>query len=70
MLMLKKTRKRLGDLLLEVDMITPNQLEAAIEMQKKSGEKLGFILTKLGYVTEDDIIQVLEFQLGIPHVKL
>ncbi len=68
--MLNKTRKRLGDLLLEVEMITPNQLESAIEVQKKTGEKLGTILTKLGYVTEDDIIQVLEFQLGIPHVKL
>ncbi len=68
--MLNKTRKRLGDLLLEVEMITPNQLESAIEVQKKTGEKLGSILTKLGYVTEDDIIQVLEFQLGIPHVKL
>lgn len=70
MLMLNKTRKRLGDLLLEVDMISPKQLESAIEVQKKTGEKLGSILTKLGYVTEDDIIQVLEFQLGIPHVKL
>ncbi|EPR09944.1 GspE/PulE family protein [Ruminiclostridium papyrosolvens] len=68
--MLNKTRKRLGDLLLEVEMITTNQLESAIEVQKKTGEKLGSILTKLGYVTEDDIIQVLEFQLGIPHVKL
>ncbi len=68
--MLNKTRKRLGDLLLEVEMVTPNQLESAIEVQKKTGEKLGSILTKLGYVTEDDIIQVLEFQLGIPHVKL
>lgn len=68
--MLNKTRKRLGDLLLEVEMITTNQLESAIEVQKKTGEKLGTILTKLGYVNEDDIIQVLEFQLGIPHVKL
>ncbi|ACL76744.1 GspE/PulE family protein [Ruminiclostridium cellulolyticum] len=68
--MFNKTRKRLGDLLLEVEMITPNQLESAIEVQKKTSEKLGSILTKLGYVTEDDIIQVLEFQLGIPHVKL
>jgi type IV pilus assembly protein PilB len=70
MLMLNKTRKRLGDLLLEVGMISKKQLESAIEVQKKTGEKLGSILTKLGFVTEDDIIQVLEFQLGIPHVKL
>jgi type IV pilus assembly protein PilB len=51
-------------------MINQEQLNAAIDMQKKSSEKLGDILTKLGYVTEDEIIQVLEFQLGIPHVNL
>ncbi len=69
--MLNKTsRKRLGDLLLEVDMITQEQLNAAIDYQKKTNEKLGNALIKLGYVSEDDIIQVLEFQLGIPHVKL
>ena len=70
MLMLKKPRKRLGDLMLEVGMLTQEQLETAIDLQNKSGEKLGNVLIKLEYVTEDDIIQVLEFQLGIPHVKL
>ncbi|PYG85649.1 type II secretion system protein E (GspE) [Ruminiclostridium sufflavum DSM 19573] len=68
--MIKKPRKRLGDLLLEVGMITQVQLDAAIDYQKKTGEKLGNAITKLGYASEDDIIQVLEFQLGIPHVKL
>ncbi|HEY5583143.1 MAG TPA: ATPase, T2SS/T4P/T4SS family [Ruminiclostridium sp.] len=68
--MLKKPIKRLGDLLLEVGMITLEQLNTAIALQKKTGEKIGGVLTKLGYVVEDDIIQVLEFQLGIPHVKL
>ncbi len=66
----KTTRKRLGDLLLEVGMITKEQLNTAIDLQKKTNEKLGNALIKLGYVSEDDIIQVLEFQLGIPHVKL
>ncbi len=68
--MLKNPKKRLGDLLLEVGMITQEQLNSAMDNQKKTGEKLGNVLTKLGYVSEDDIIQVLEFQLGIPHVKL
>lgn len=70
MLMINKTRKRLGDLLIEVGMISKDQLESAIDLQKKTGDKLGNSLIKLGFVTEDDIIQVLEFQLGIPHVKL
>lgn len=56
--------------MIEVGMITQEQLDKAIDLQKKTGDKLGNTLIKLGYVSEDDIIQVLEFQLGIPHVKL
>lgn len=68
--MVKQTRKKLGDLLLEVGIITEEQLVSALEHQKKTGDKLGNTLITLGYCTEDNIIQVLEFQLGIPHVKL
>ena len=68
--MIKQSRKRLGDLLIEVGMITNEQLFKALEIQKNTGEKIGNILISQGFVTEDHIIQVLEFQLGIPHVKL
>ncbi len=68
--MIKQSRKKLGDLLIEVGIITSEQLANALEIQKNTGDKLGNILTSQGYVTEDHIIQVLEFQLGIPHVKL
>ncbi|HHW56719.1 MAG TPA: type II secretion system ATPase GspE [Clostridia bacterium] len=63
-------KKKLGELLLEVGIITEEQLKQAIEIHNKTGEKLGKILTKLGYVTENQILEVLEFQLGIPHVDL
>lgn len=66
----KLTRKRLGDLLLEVGMITQEQLDKSLLLQKKSGEKIGAILLSEGFVSQDDIVQVLEFQLGIPHVNL
>ncbi|MCR4434238.1 MAG: ATPase, T2SS/T4P/T4SS family [Clostridiales bacterium] len=66
----KQTRKKLGDLLVEVGMITREQLEKCLEIQKTTGEKIGEILIANNYVTQQDIIQVLEFQLGIPHVNL
>jgi len=62
--------KRLGELLIDSHFITRNQLEDAIKEQKKSGKKLGEILVELGYISSDVLIQVLEFQLGVPHVKL
>lgn len=68
--MLHAQRKRLGDLLIEVNMITPQDLERVLEIQKRTGKKLGEILLDEKLVTEQDIIQVLEFQLGIPHVEL
>lgn len=61
-------KRRLGDLLVEVGMLTPEQLEKALREQKRSGERLGKVLTRLGYVSEKDILEVLEFQLGIPKV--
>ena len=63
-------KKKLGKLLLEVGLITEEQLKHAIEVQNKTGEKLGKVLIKLGYVTESQILEALEFQLGIPHVDL
>lgn len=65
-----KTRKRLGDLLLEAGLITPEQLDKALNVQKKTGERLGKVLINLGYITEDSMIEVLEFQLGVPHIDL
>lgn len=51
-------------------MVTEEQLSEAIEEQKKSGKKLGEVLKEKGYISQEDIIQVLEFQLGIPHLNL
>ncbi|MCX7710910.1 MAG: ATPase, T2SS/T4P/T4SS family [Clostridia bacterium] len=68
--MIKQTRKKLGDLLVEVGMLTKEQLDKALDIQKQTGEKIGEILLSEGFVTQNDIIQVLEFQLGIPHVNL
>lgn len=61
---------RLGELLLYSNKITKQQLDEALEKQKSTGEKLGRVLVRKGYVTDGDIIEVLEFQLGIPHVDL
>lgn len=68
--MKREARKRLGDLLVEVGLISREQLEQALNTQKATGKKLGEVLMSEGLVTQEDIIQVLEFQLGIPHVVL
>ncbi len=66
---MKKTRKRLGDLLVDSGLITSEQLEETLS-QKSSNQKLGDSLLQQGFITEQQLIEVLEFQLGIPHVSL
>jgi len=65
-----QARKRLGEFLIEAGLITQEQLQKALNIQKTTNKKLGEVLVENGFVTEDQIIEVLEYQLGIPHVKL
>lgn len=61
---------RIGELLLRERLITPEQLKKAIDEQKKSGGRLGFNLTKLGYIAEKDLTAFLSRQYGIPTIDL
>ncbi len=63
-------RVRLGDLLLEMGMISQEQLLDVLEAQKSSKEKFGELLIRKKILTEEQLIEVLEFQLGIPHINL
>jgi len=67
--MKSNARKRLGDLLVESLVITDEQLEYALS-NKSREEKLGDFLIRENLLTEQQLIEVLEFQLGIPHVSL
>lgn len=62
--------KRLGDLLVENGLISKEQLNYALQRQKTTGKKLGEILIDEGIIQEKQMIEVLEFQLGIPHMDL
>ena len=52
--------KKLGELLLQGDVLTKRQLNKAIAMQQAGDDrKLGEILVELGYITVDDITDVM-----------
>ncbi|HHX62090.1 MAG TPA: Flp pilus assembly complex ATPase component TadA [Epulopiscium sp.] len=67
---LRDTEKRMGDLLVDTGMITQNQLDTAIGIQQSTGEKLEAVFLEKGWISEQDMLEVLEFQLGIPYVDL
>ena len=61
---------RLGEILLKESLITQDQLDKALEFQRSNGGKLGSCLTKMGYITDDDITGVLSRQYGVPSINL
>lgn len=61
---------RIGELLLREKLISAEQLRSAIDEQKSSGGRLGYNLTKLGYISEKDLTVFLSRQYGIPTVDL
>lgn len=62
-------RKRIGDLLVESGVITDSELQSALK-EKQRDEKIGDYLIRQNLLTEQQMIEVLEFQLGIPHIHL
>ncbi len=61
---------RLGEILLQQELLTEDKLKAALEEQKRSGRKLGRIFIDAGYVTEEQIGSALARQLQVPFINL
>ncbi|MEO0259491.1 MAG: ATPase, T2SS/T4P/T4SS family [candidate division WOR-3 bacterium] len=61
-----KKIKRLGEMLIEEGLLKEEDLEKALEYQKKNGKRLGSVLLELGLVKEKDILKVLSKQFNVP----
>ncbi|MEO8065092.1 MAG: GspE/PulE family protein [Pseudomonadota bacterium] len=66
----RQKKIRLGELLIEQKVINQAQLEQALVEQKKTGRKLGRVLTDLGIVQEQQLNEALARHLQIPFVDL
>lgn len=64
-----KKRKRFGEVLLEAGIITQEQLEAALHVQKNSGKSLGEILEEQNIIEQNDIAATLAHQFGFKTVR-
>jgi type IV pilus assembly protein PilB len=61
---------KIGQLLVANKLITEEQLVKAIELQKKDGGRVGTNLIKLGFITDESLVQFLSKQYGVPAVNL
>ncbi len=64
------TTMRLGDILIEAGVLTPDKLELALKEQRQTGEHLGAALQRLGICSERTIAHALAEQIGVPCVEL
>ena len=65
-----KLKKRLGDLLVENQIISEDQLMAALAEQRNSGKKLGKTLIDLQHITEEQLLTFLSQQLNLPFLDI
>lgn len=63
-------KQRLGDILLARGLVTEEQIEEALEIQKQHGKKLGEIFIAKRWVTDQDVLAALSGQLSIPQISL
>ena len=62
--------QRLGDLLVKEKIISPEQLEQAVKVQKETNVRLGAALVKLGFLSDEDVTNFLSRQYGVPAINL
>ncbi len=56
---------KFGQLLLQANLITEQQLEEALEYQRAHGGRLGEVLCELGYLTNEDLTRTLGTKYGV-----
>ena len=61
---------RIGELLISKRLITEEELNQALELQKDRGEKLGRILIDLGFIAYREVLLALSEQLQVPLVLI
>ena len=66
----ERRKRRLGDLLSEMKMLTEADLERALAEGRAKGVRLGEALIELGILTEDQILWTLAEQLGLSYIRI
>lgn len=63
-------KKKLGELLLNLRLVTQQHLDQALEIQRESARPLGAILISLGFINEDQLLNALAAQDGVSPWRL
>jgi type IV pilus assembly protein PilB len=69
-MMARKQKKSLGESLVEGGILTGEQLKIAQEEEHKTGQHLRKVIVKKGFITEQDLVEFLSRNLGVPKIEL
>lgn len=59
----RRAENRLGTVLIRTGVLTPDQLNRALEIQRETLQRLGFILTHYGIISQDVLREAIELQM-------
>ena len=68
--MVEGRRKFLGEILQDIGLISEKKLETALAEQRQTGERLGNILIKLGYIDSEGLCKALASQFGLKTINI
>ncbi|MBI2221093.1 MAG: Flp pilus assembly complex ATPase component TadA [Acidobacteria bacterium] len=63
-------RKKIGECLIQAGLITEDDLQLALVEHKRTGERLGAVLVRMGLASEKQVTKALAYQLGFPYASL
>ncbi|MGH7859581.1 MAG: hypothetical protein ACREQY_19830, partial [Candidatus Binatia bacterium] len=66
---LRPRHESLGNILIRKQLLTAEQLDHAMEVQRSSGKRLGDILVELALVDSDEVTAAVAEQLDIPCLR-
>ncbi len=65
-----KTKRSLGESLVEDGIMTADQLKQAQTEEKRTGQKFSKVLVKLGFIDESDLVSYISDKLNVPRIEL
>ena len=63
-------RRRIGEILVDQGLVSKEDIEEALRIQRKTNETLGTILVDMGCVTDIDITKTIVMQYQFPYISL
>ncbi|NIA21550.1 MAG: pilus assembly protein PilB [Anaerolineaceae bacterium] len=63
-------RKLIGEILVDMGVVTADQVQEALEIKRRKGGATGAVLVELGYCTDRDVSTALAIQSGMKQVNL